>query len=87
MLSTALPQDFPITIHMFSELDDGKLVHTPIFDPSSLPAGLEPALPKWALVAPQTILLDYSSLDRVLGYGLKHEDVFQNIWGRIGQVR
>ena len=79
MLSTALPQDFPITIHMFSELDDGKLVHTPIFDPSSLPAGLEPALPQWALVAPQTILLDYSSLNRVLGYGLKHEDAFQKI--------
>ncbi len=87
MLSTALPQDFPTTIHMFSELDDGKSVHTPPFDPSSLPAGLEPALPQWALVAPQKILLDYSSLDRILGYGLKHEDAFQNIWGRIGQVR
>jgi len=33
-----------------------------------------------------TILLGHSSLDRVLGYGLKHEDAFQNTHlGRIGR--
>lgn len=32
------------------------------------------------------ILLGHSSLDRVLGYGLKHEDAFQNTHlGRIGR--
>jgi hypothetical protein len=34
------------------------------------------ALP--ALMFAGTILLGHSSLDRVLGYGLKHEDAFQN---------
>jgi len=33
-----------------------------------------------------TILLGHSSFDRVLGYGLKHEDAFQNTHlGRIGR--
>ncbi len=33
-----------------------------------------------------TILLGHSSFDRVLGYGLKHEDAFQNTHlGRIGK--
>ena len=33
-----------------------------------------------------TLLLGHSSLDRVLGYGLKHEDAFQNTHlGRIGR--
>ena len=33
-----------------------------------------------------TILLGHSSFDRVMGYGLKHEDVFQNTHlGRIGR--
>lgn len=35
-----------------------------------------------------TILLGHSSLDRVLGYGLKHEDAFQNTHlGIIGKSR
>src|SRR5690349_4762637 len=42
------------------------------------------ALP--ALMFVGTILLGHSSLDRVLGYGLKHEDAFQNTHlGRIGR--
>jgi hypothetical protein len=33
-----------------------------------------------------TILLGHSSFDRILGYGLKHEDAFQNTHlGRIGR--
>ena len=39
----------------------------------------------WLMFA-ATILLGHSSLDRVLGYGLKHEDAFQNTHlGRIGR--
>ncbi len=39
-----------------------------------------------ALMFAGTILLGHSSLDRVLGYGLKHEDAFQNTHlGRIGK--
>jgi len=39
----------------------------------------------WLMFA-GTILLGHSSLDRVLGYGLKHEDAFQNTHlGRIGR--
>lgn len=39
----------------------------------------------WLMFA-GTILLAHSSLDRVLGYGLKHEDAFQNTHlGRIGR--
>lgn len=39
----------------------------------------------WLMFA-GTILLGHSSLDRVLGYGLKHEDAFQNTHlGRIGK--
>ena len=42
------------------------------------------ALP--ALMFAGTILLGHSSFDRVLGYGLKHEDAFQNTHlGRIGR--
>jgi hypothetical protein len=42
------------------------------------------ALP--ALMFAGTILLGHSSLDRVLGYGLKHEDAFQNTHlGKIGK--
>ena len=41
----------------------------------------------WLMFAPlRAILLGHSSLDRVLGYGLKHEDAFQNTHlGRIGR--
>jgi hypothetical protein len=40
----------------------------------------------WLMFA-GTILLGHSSLDRVMGYGLKHEDVFQNTHlGRIGKA-
>jgi hypothetical protein len=39
-----------------------------------------------ALMFAGTILLGHSSFDRVLGYGLKHEDAFQNTHlGRIGR--
>ena len=39
----------------------------------------------WLMFA-GTILLGHSSLDRVFGYGLKHEDSFQNTHlGRIGR--
>lgn len=39
----------------------------------------------WLMFA-ATILLGHSSFDRVLGYGLKHEDAFQNTHlGRIGR--
>ena len=39
----------------------------------------------WLMFA-GTILLGHSSFDRVLGYGLKHEDAFQNTHlGRIGR--
>lgn len=39
----------------------------------------------WLMFA-GTLLLGHSSLDRVLGYGLKHEDSFQNTHlGRIGR--
>jgi len=39
----------------------------------------------WLMFA-GTILLGHSSLDRVLGYGLKYEDAFQNTHlGRIGK--
>jgi hypothetical protein len=39
----------------------------------------------WLMFA-GTLLLGHSSLDRVLGYGLKHEDAFQNTHlGRIGR--
>jgi hypothetical protein len=39
----------------------------------------------WLMFA-GTILLAHSSFDRVLGYGLKHEDAFQNTHlGRIGR--
>ena len=39
----------------------------------------------WLMFA-GTILLGHSSFDRVLGYGLKHEDAFQNTHlGRIGK--
>ena len=39
----------------------------------------------WLMFA-GTILLGHSSLDRVLDYGLKHEDAFQNTHlGRIGR--
>ena len=39
----------------------------------------------WLMFA-GTILLGHSSLDRVFGYGLKHEDAFQNTHlGRIGR--
>ncbi len=39
----------------------------------------------WLLFA-GTVLLGHSSLDRVFGYGLKHEDSFQNTHlGRIGK--
>ncbi len=40
----------------------------------------------WLMFAPLcAILLGHSSLDRVWGYGLKHEDAFQNTHlGRIG---
>lgn len=35
---------------------------------------------------PSEFLLGHSSFDRVLGYGLKHEDAFQNTHlGRIGR--
>jgi hypothetical protein len=41
----------------------------------------------WLMFAPlRAILLGHSSFDRVLGYGLKHEDAFQNTHlGRIGR--
>ena len=39
----------------------------------------------WLMFA-GTILLGHSSLDRVFGYGLKHEDAFQNTHlGKIGR--
>ena len=39
----------------------------------------------WLMFA-GTILLGHSSFDRVMGYGLKHEDAFQNTHlGRIGR--
>ena len=39
----------------------------------------------WLMFA-GTILLGHSSFDRVFGYGLKHEDAFQNThMGRIGR--
>ena len=39
----------------------------------------------WLMFA-GTLLLGHSSFDRVLGYGLKHEDAFQNTHlGRIGR--
>ncbi len=39
-----------------------------------------------ALMFAGTILLGHSSFDRILGYGLKHEDAFQNTHlGRIGK--
>jgi hypothetical protein len=39
----------------------------------------------WLMFA-GTILLGHSSFDRVLGYGLKHEDAFQNTHlGKIGR--
>ena len=39
----------------------------------------------WLMFA-GTILLAHSSFDRILGYGLKHEDAFQNTHlGRIGR--
>jgi hypothetical protein len=39
----------------------------------------------WLMFA-GTLLLAHSSFDRILGYGLKHEDAFQNTHlGRIGQ--
>lgn len=35
---------------------------------------------------PSELLFGHSSFDRVLGYGLKHEDAFQNTYlGRIGR--
>jgi len=41
----------------------------------------------WLMFAPlRAILLGHSSFDHVLGYGLKHEDAFQNTHlGRIGR--
>jgi len=40
----------------------------------------------WLMFA-GTILFGHSSFDRVLGYGLKYEDAFQNTHlGRIGRV-
>jgi Domain of unknown function (DUF4260) len=40
-----------------------------------------------ALAFAGTLLLGHSSFDRVLGYGLKHEDAFQNTHlGRIGKT-
>ena len=46
---------------------------------------LLPASGAWLMFA-GTILFGHSSFDRVLGYGLKHEDAFQNTHlGRIGQ--
>jgi len=39
----------------------------------------------WLMFA-GTLLLGHSSFDRVFGYGLKHEDAFQNTHlGRIGR--
>lgn len=44
-----------------------------------------PLITPW-LMFTETLLLAHSSLDRVLGYGLKHEDAFQNTHlGRIGR--
>ena len=47
---------------------------------------LLPASGAWLMFA-GTILFGHSSFDRVMGYGLKHEDAFQNTHlGRIGKV-
>lgn len=44
------------------------------------------SVPWLMFAALRAILLGHSSLDRVLGYGLKHEDAFQNTHlGRIGR--
>ena len=46
---------------------------------------LFPASGAWLMFA-GTLLFGHSSFDRVLGYGLKHEDAFQNTHlGRIGR--
>ena len=46
--------------------------------------GLWQAAPNWQIAG--IILFTHSSLDRVLGYGLKHPDSFQNTHlGRIGR--
>jgi len=46
---------------------------------------LLPASDAWLMFA-GTLLFGHSSFDRVLGYGLKHEDAFQNTHlGRIGR--
>jgi len=46
---------------------------------------LLPASGAWLMFA-GTLLFGHSSFDRVLGYGLKHEDAFQNTHlGRIGR--
>ena len=44
------------------------------------------SIPRLMFAPLRAILLGHSSLDRVLGYGLKHEDTFQNTHlGRIGK--
>jgi len=60
------------------------LIHHKGFSAALYVFGALTAVP-WLMFA-GTLLLGHSSLDRVFGYGLKHEDAFQNTHlGRIGR--
>ena len=60
------------------------LIHHKGFSAALYVLGALTATP-WLMFA-GTLLLGHSSFDRVLGYGLKHEDAFQNTHlGRIGR--